>query len=366
MKKLIVNTGKVALLYSRGEYKRCLEAGSYWIMPWRKVMTYDMASQFIAPIELNILLQDAYLSSLLDIVRVNDNEIVLVYKEGNLETVLRAGKYAYWEGLVDRKFVFADISKIDITEGIDLKSVKKAELMPFIRACKVESYENGILYLDNKFDRVLTPGEYYFWKNAIEVKIEKVDLRQKQIESLGQEILTKDKASVRVNFYLSYKVVDIKKALIDNKDFEKQLYVNMQMVLRAYLGKYTLDELLQNKSNVSNYVQETLRKEVAELGIELKDSGIKDVILPGEMREIMSKVLLAEKKAQANIIMRREETASTRSLLNTAKLMEDNKMLFKLKEMEYIERVADKINTISVSNSGQLVDQLATIFSAGK
>jgi regulator of protease activity HflC (stomatin/prohibitin superfamily) len=88
--------------------------------------------------------------------------------------------------------------------------------------------------------------------------------------------------------------------------------------------------------------------------------------LPGEVKEIMNQVLVAEKKAQANIIMRREETASTRSLLNTAKLMEDNQMLLKLKEMEYVEKIADKINSISLSGNGVLIDQLRQIFVSQK
>ena len=76
----------------------------------------------------------------------------------------------------------------------------------------------------------------------------------------------------------------------------------------------------------------------------------------------MNQVLVAEKKAQANTIMRREETASTRSLLNTARLMEDNAMLWKLKEMEYVEKIADKINSISVGGNGKLLEQLKDIF----
>lgn len=76
----------------------------------------------------------------------------------------------------------------------------------------------------------------------------------------------------------------------------------------------------------------------------------------------MNQVLVAEKRAQANIITRREETASTRSLLNTAKLLEENAMLFRLKEMEYVEEIAEKINNISVSGNGQIVDQLKQLF----
>jgi regulator of protease activity HflC (stomatin/prohibitin superfamily) len=92
------------------------------------------------------------------------------------------------------------------------------------------------------------------------------------------------------------------------------------------------------------------------------DCGIRDIILPGDVKDIMNQVLVAEKRAQANVIMRREETASTRSLLNTAKLMEENTMLYKLKEMEYVEKIAEKINTISVNGSGDLIGQLKQIF----
>jgi hypothetical protein len=96
--------------------------------------------------------------------------------------------------------------------------------------------------------------------------------------------------------------------------------------------------------------------------VEVMGFGIRDIILPGDVKEIMNQVLIAEKKAQANIIMRREETASTRSLLNTAKLMEDNVMLWKLKEMEYVEKIADKVNNISVHGNGVLVEQLKQLF----
>jgi len=84
------------------------------------------------------------------------------------------------------------------------------------------------------------------------------------------------------------------------------------------------------------------------------------------VKEIMNQVLVAQKKAEANVIMRREETASTRSLLNTAKLMEENSMLFKLKEMEYVEKIADKINSISLSGGNQVIDQLKEIFVPGE
>jgi regulator of protease activity HflC (stomatin/prohibitin superfamily) len=110
------------------------------------------------------------------------------------------------------------------------------------------------------------------------------------------------------------------------------------------------------------FILEKVSAAATGLGVAVVGFGIRDIILPGDVKEIMNQVLIAEKKAQANIILRREETASTRSLLNTAKLIEDNPMLYKLKEMEYVEKIAEKINSISVSGNGVLIDQLRQIF----
>ena len=97
--------------------------------------------------------------------------------------------------------------------------------------------------------------------------------------------------------------------------------------------------------------------------MEILQAGIKDIILPGEIRDIMNTVLVAEKKAQANVITRREEVASTRSLLNTARLMEENKTLYQLKELEYLERICDKVGTISITGGHGVLEQLKELCS---
>jgi regulator of protease activity HflC (stomatin/prohibitin superfamily) len=362
MKRIRINTGKIGLVFRNGNYKRVVTEGVYWLLPNEDVFQYDMTKPFHPSIDLNILLKDEPLANLLTIVEVRDNEIVLQYENGNFKNVLVPGRYAYWKGVIEYAFIKADLSKIDITENIDVESAKRKELVPYIRVCKIDSFEKGILFVDNKMSRILESGEYYFWKNAKEVSVSKVDLRQLQLEISGQEILTRDKASLRINFYTLYKVVDIIKALIENKDYEKQLYILMQLALREFIGTLSLDELLEKKESISAYVLATLKDKAYNLGVEIRDCGVRDIILPGEVKEIMNQVLVAQKKAEANVIMRREETASTRSLLNTAKLMEENTMLFKLKEMEYVEKIADKINTISLSGGNQIIDQLKDIF----
>jgi regulator of protease activity HflC (stomatin/prohibitin superfamily) len=362
MKRIRINTGKIGLVFRNGNYKRVVTEGVYWVLPNENVFQYDMTKPFHPSTDLNILLKDENLAKLLTVVEVRDNEIVLQYENSNFKNVLGPGRYAYWKGVVEYAFIKGDLSKIDITENIDLESAKRKELVPYIRVCKVDSFEKGILFVDNKISRILESGEYHFWKNAKEVSVSRIDLRQLQLEISGQEILTRDKASLRVNFYTQYKVVDIIKALIENKDYEKQLYILMQLALREFIGTLSLDELLEKKESISAYVLATLKDKAYNLGVEIRDCGVRDIILPGEVKEIMNQVLVAQKKAEANVIMRREETASTRSLLNTAKLMEENTMLFKLKEMEYVEKIADKINTISLSGGNQIIDQLKDIF----
>jgi len=152
------------------------------------------------------------------------------------------------------------------------------------------------------------------------------------------------------------------KALVNNKEFDKQLYVLMQLALRAFVGGLTLDDLLSKKDTIAAAILDEVTSKITDLGLVVSDAGIRDVILPGDMKEIMNQVLVAEKKAQANSIMRREETAAVRSMLNTAKLMEENEMLWKLKEMEYVEKIADKIGEITISGSGNIIGQLKEIF----
>lgn len=275
---------------------------------------------------------------------------------------MQPGRYAYFKSVVQYSFVKADLSKIEITEPIDHATLSGRLLAPYVRSSSVESYERAVLFVEGKYMGVLNSGVYYWFKNATAINVGKVDIRQQQLELNGQEILTKDKANLRINAYAQYRVVDVEQALLQNKEYEKQLYIAFQLALREYVGTFTLDELLEKKETIAPVIIQSVVVNAARLGVEIAGYGIKDIILPGDVKEIMNQVLIAEKKAQANTIMRREETASTRSLLNTAKLMEDNAMLLKLKEMEYVEKIADKVSSISVNGNGVLIDQLRQIF----
>ena len=367
IKQVKINAYQIALVFKNGVYKKMLAEGNYWLWFNETVIVYEVTNQFNAPIALNILLQDAVLANALQVIELSDNEIVLQYQDGLLKQVLTAGRYAFWKNAVNNyEFIKADISKIDITENISRAVLQNKLVAPYVRTYTVEHFEKAVLFIDGKYAQTLPAGIYNWWKNNISIVVGKTDTRMQQVEINGQEILTKDKAALRINGYAQYKVVDIEKALLQNKEYERQLYVAFQLALREYIGGLGFDELLEKKDNMVPFILEAVKNTAEDLGVAVNGFGIRDIILPGDVKDIMNKVLVAEKNAQANSIMRREETASTRSLLNTAKLMEDNTMLWKLKEMEYVEKIADKIGEISVNGSGSLVEQLKQIFVAKK
>jgi hypothetical protein len=362
MKRVRITTGNIGLVFKNGELKKVLEKGTYWLFFGETCIEYNLTKPLTLPVAFETLKNNTDLIEKLHVIEVKDQEIVLVFENGIFKEVLQTGRFFYWNVLLDYSFIKSDISQLEIPETIDKNLLSRYELARLTRVFEVAAHEEALLLIDDVFTKTLGPGTYRFWKNETSIKIAKVDLRQLQLEVSGQELLTKDKAAVRINFFANYKIVNSERAVLNNKDFSKQLYVALQLSLRAFVGEYSLDELLANKVSIAESVFAEVMEISEKLGVKLLSCGIKDVILTGEMKEIMNQVLIAEKKAQASVITRREETAATRGLLNTAKLMAENEMLYKLKEMEYVEKIADKIGEISVNGNGGMVKQLKEIF----
>ncbi len=362
LKRVKIEDYKIGLVYKNGLLNKVIETGQYWVLENREVKIYDLTKPFISVIDPDILMKNELLAGQLELIRVKDNQIVLVFDNSNLKEVLTTGKYLFWKQYLTYQFTTVDLCTVNIGDDISHTILDHPKLQPFVRKQIVSVFEKGLLYIDNKMETELTSGTYYFWINSTPVEIKTMDTRVQQLEISGQELLTKDKASIRMSIFVRFQMVDIVKALCNVKDYDKQLYVAGQLALREIVSSLTLDELLTKKDILGNDVIDVMLKKTNTLGVLLFDAGLRDVILPGDMKEIMNQVLVAEKKAQANIIMRREETASVRSMLNTAKLMEENEMLWKLKEMEYVEKIADKIGEITISGKGGIVAELREIF----
>ncbi len=361
MKKIIINEKQKGLLFKNGKFVKMLTAGKYFLSGTKELdllhSGMEISSRHCA---LDTLLKDKDIANCVSVVEVKDQELALHFVNGQFTSVLRSGKHAFWSDIDKHEFKVVDISATEVSDDVpkyifyDIPDV-------FYTKIEVAEYQKACLYFDQKFVKILDAGTYYFWKNGVRIDARFVDTRLTQMNITGQEILTQDKVSLRINFVCTYRITDYIKIKTEIDDFAEQMHVAAQLALREYVGKYKLDEILENKAQMSEFVFAKLKQTEKDLFVEITDAGVKDIILPGEIREIMNTVLVAEKRAQANVITRREEVASTRSLLNTAKLMDENKTLYKLKELEYIERICDNVGNINLNGNVDVLSQLTGI-----
>ncbi|WP_028609845.1 slipin family protein [Paenibacillus harenae] len=362
-KKITIKNDERGLLFKKGSYVKHLQPGIYrqGLFSDDQVIVLNIAKRFTVPDkELNLFLQDATLTKELTVADVQDHELVLHFEDGKYASLLTAGLYAFWNDMKKHTFIRADIRNPELSGEIDRAILPK--LHGYIQVFEVASHETGVLFYNNVLQRELRPGKYYFWKGPVAVQVKTIDLRQQQLDMTGQEIMTEDKVTLRLNFVCQYKITSPLKAL-EIKSFEEQVYILLQLILREYVGTLKLDDLLRMKQEIAVFVLTRLNEQSGCYGISFISAGLKDIILPGEIKDIMNTVLFAEKKAQANLITRREETASTRSLLNTAKLMDENGTLYRLKELEFLEKICEKIGTISLTGGGNLLEQLNSLLS---
>ncbi len=361
--KIMIKEQECGYLMKDGRFQKVLLAGKYTYFKrlGYEVLVVPMKGQVkTQDIPVDVLMKCPDFSSRVVKVELPDTSIALRFVNGAYREVLTAAETYFWNVFEKNEFQVVDITKPYMEESLPRMYM---DLMPvkYYKKITVKDGEIGLLYFDNRFEKRLGTGTYYFWNYGAEVTCKIFNMKQQQLEISGQEILTADKIGVRLNVICSYRITKPEELVQKIDGAATQLYTCAQLIIREYVGRFRLDELLTQKEEIGRYILDKMRERQEELCVEVVSGGIKDIILPGEIREIMNTVLIAEKRAQANVIMRREEVASTRSLLNTAKLMEENKTLFKLKELEYLERICDKVGNISLNGGKGVLEQLAEL-----
>ncbi len=141
----------------------------------------------------------------------------------------------------------------------------------------------GALFLDGEFTDTLPPGSYAFWRGVADARVVEIDLREATIDVGGQEIMTADNVTLRLNAVVTYRVSDPRRAVCAVDDAKQALYREAQFALRAVVGARDLDALLGDKDVLSRETEELLHRRAAELGLSVISAGIRDVILPGDM-----------------------------------------------------------------------------------
>ena len=364
IQRVTVKKNERGLLLRNGDFERVLQPGTHWLFAGLDTLRVERFA----------LEQPAFTHALADYlmakepdvvaaefvrVELTENQVGLRTENGALVEVLApATRRLYWKGLVDVKVEVIDIdgpaASAEVPPAVVARLVqtqlrqRAVAGLAGVLQVQVPEHSAGVLYIDGKIERVLESGSYAFWKFNRNVSVEAVDLRLQAVEVTGQDILTRDKVGLRLNLSATFRYTDVLTAYKELQKPAEHLYRELQFGLRAAVGTRTLDELLENKTVIDDVVTAFVRAKLSAFGLELDAAGVKDIVLPGEMKTILAKVVEAEKSAEANAIRRREETAATRSLLNTAKVMEDNPVALRMKELETLERVAERIDKITV------------------
>ncbi|WP_333663445.1 slipin family protein [Chishuiella changwenlii] len=361
MKKLAINKQEIAIKIKNEEVTKVYSTGTYWIFSNKEIVKFNLNEVIDVKFH-SMILENETLKSMVNIYEVIHNEVLVTFRNNQFDKSFVNRNVMIWKDSTQLTTVKYDLNSTEEVQKLDKREIEILKKISAIRTISVAPYFEGLLFKDNQFNSILKAGDYLFYSNEAKISIVTYDLRPQTIEILGQEILTKDKVQLRINFMVQYQITNLLKAYTSDKDFTKMIYQAIQLGLREFIGNIGFDELMSDKNSITKYIINKFEAQFETIGLKLKDAGMKDIILPGEIREIMNRVLIAEKTAQANSITRREETASTRSLLNTAKLMEENETLWKLKEMEYIEKIADKVGEISISGGSNVLNELKTMF----
>ncbi|HEY5805141.1 MAG TPA: slipin family protein [Lysobacter sp.] len=354
-KRVVIGDGERGLVYRNRQFEGVLAPGVYrWFDPFARV---EVNVHNIARAEYGGNDTDVLIASLGDglsahfvLANLGMNEVGLVMKNGKLEDVLAPGsRKLYWTGLVAVEVQAVSIDEsLQVDAGVVRRLRQLGSLERVAVSLVVPEESAGLVFVDGRLQRTLGAGAYAFWNFQKNVGVETIELRVQSLEVSGQELLTRDKVSLRVNLAASIRVTDPVAARTRVAKYGDYVYRELQYGLRKAISAKTLDELLGDKASLDADIFGYVRGSVGELGVEVLGVGVKDVILPGEMKDILNSVVQAEKSAQANVIRRREEANATRSLLNTARLIEESPVLMRLKELEALEKVTEKVDKLTV------------------
>lgn len=355
------------LLFRHGDFERLLAPGGHWL--WGRLLGPRRAAVEIADTLntrfehklLDVLVAGDALGDALKVVELSDTERALVWRDGRLFAIVGPGRHAFWRSPYRIDVEVFSVRDVRFEHPKIEAVLAHAGSNALLEAVRVEAQHKLLLYRDGELLDVLGPGLHVFWRNAGKITWKAVDLREQLADVAGQEIMTQDKVTLRVNLLVVYRVVDPVRAASAVSDYAQALYREAQLALRAAIGGRGLDSLLADKDAVGREVRASLARRAEEFGVAVVSVGLRDIILPGEMKLILNQVIEAEKQAQANLIRRREETAAARSQANTARLLAENPLLARIKELELLGEILAGTKATFVFGSGDLANQVRSL-----
>jgi regulator of protease activity HflC (stomatin/prohibitin superfamily) len=291
-----------------------------------------------------------------ELLEVGFGELATLRVDGIPTTVLKPGRWLLWQVRNQVEAEVYDTTALRTSIPEELWSLVPGELLQTV---VVHPYEKVVMFVDGDLHQVLAEGRHGFHTTGRVVTFARVDQREQELQIAGQEVMTADKVTLRVNLLVHFQVVDPARALSAASNVRDLLYSTAQLASRRMVAGQRLDQLLERRNDLASEMLAVVKPRATAWGVEVIGLDVKDVVLPGDMKLILNQVIQAEKQAAANVILRREETAATRSLANTARLLEANPTLMRLKELEALEKIADHVGDVTlVTTPEALVGQL--------
>jgi regulator of protease activity HflC (stomatin/prohibitin superfamily) len=290
----------------------------------------------------------------LRVVAVAPGERALVTRRGRPTLWLGEGEHQVWTVERVRRGDAEPRPAVTI-EIVDTTAVEAAPLRDEVKALvpasdyaevTVPTGAVAIRYVEGVLEAVLAPGRHAAWTTLRKVHFATIELRERLLHVNAQEVMTKDRVTLRLNLAAAFRVVDARRLASIAREPEEVLYLAMQLAAREAVAARTLDELLALREALATEIAGAVADRAASLGLEVLAFGLKDVVLPGEMKALLNRVIEAQKQAEANVILRREETAATRALAQTAKVLAENPLLVRLKELEAYQELAAKVGQV--------------------
>jgi regulator of protease activity HflC (stomatin/prohibitin superfamily) len=189
----------------------------------------------------------------------------------------------------------------------------------------IKDTHRGLWYEDGRLLRVLEAGRYELPKPSVfpfirrpKVEVTLVDIRERELTIKGQEILTADKVAIRVSILVQFRVVDPTAAMHVVANYEERLYSDVQLAARRSLASMSLEEILTNRNRLSEDILCDVKESARGYGVAIMRADVKDLIFPGNLQEIMNRVLAAERMSQVQLVEARAK-AETQKLDAQAK-----------------------------------------------
>ncbi len=172
----------------------------------------------------------------------------------------------------------------------------------------IKSTHRGLWYENGKLVQVLDAGRYKipprrrWFKRLPTVECLLVDVRERELTIKGQEVLTSDKVAIRVSVLVQFRVVDPAAAVQKVEKFDDRLYSDVQLAARRSLASMSLEDILTNRSRLSEDILSDVSEAASGYGVAIRRADVKDLIFPGNLQEIMNRVLAAERNSQAQLV----------------------------------------------------------------